>query len=308
MDTIRSLRCFVRAVELGSLSAVAREERTTQPTVSKLVAALERELGVRLLERSTTSLQPTPQGSLFYQRALGVLAEYQEAVAEARGQTDTPAGLIRVNAPAAFGQFRLNALLAAFLERYPQVDIELILDDRMVDLVKEGVDIALRQGGELPPDAVARLAGVSPRHLVAAPSYLRLRGQPRQPGELADFDYIRFAWLADGDMLTLRSGDRMESVATRGRYRVNHALAIRESLAAGGGIGLCPLWLVQDLLDSGALVRVLPEWEGQPQALHLLSPSRRYQPLRARLLLDHLAAHIAQLPGYANAQPPTRNP
>lgn len=300
MDTIRSLRCFVRAVELSSLSAVAREEGTTQPTVSKLMAALELELGVRLLERSTTSLTPTAEGSRFYQRALGVLAEYQEAVAEARGHTETPAGLIRVNAPAAFGQLRLNALLASFLEQYSEVDIELILDDRMVDLVKEGVDVALRQGRELPPDAVARLAGVSPRHLVAAPSYVQRRGEPRLPHELADFDYIRFAWLADGDMLTLHSGDQTESVATRGRFRVNHALAIRDSLAAGGGIGLCPLWLVQDLLDSGELVRVLSQWEGQPQALHLLSPSRRYQPLRARLLLDHLARQIAQLPGYAS--------
>jgi DNA-binding transcriptional LysR family regulator len=299
MDTIRSLRCFVRAIELGSLSAVAREEGTTQPTISKLMAALERELGVRLLERSTTSLQPTPQGSRFYQRALGVLAEYQEAVADARGQTDTPAGLIRVNAPSAFGQFRLNALLAPFLDKYPQVDIELILDDRMVDLVKEGVDIAVRQGRELPPDAVARLAGVSPRQLVAAPAYLRAHGEPAQPQDLARFEYIRFAWLADGDLLTLRRGDQVETIHTRGRYRVNNALAIRERLAAAGGVGLCPLWLVQDLLDSGALVRVLPEWRGQLQSLHLLSPSRRYQPLRARLLLDHLATEIARLPGYA---------
>ena len=299
MDTIRSLRCFVRAVELGSLSAVAREEGTGQPTVSKLMAALERELGVRLLERSTTSLQPTPQGSRFYQRALGVLAAYQEAVADARGQTGTPAGLVRVNAPSAFGQFRLNALLAPFMARYPQVEIELILDDRMVDLVKDGVDIAVRQGHELPPDAVARLAGTSPRQLVAAPEYLRAHGEPLQPQDLARFDYIRFAWLADGDLLTLHRGEQVESVHTRSRYRVNSALAIRESLAAGGGIGLCPLWLVQDLLGSGALVRVLPEWQGQPQPLHLLSPSRRYQPLRARLLLDHLAAGIADLPGYA---------
>lgn len=301
MDTIRSLRCFVRAVELGSLSAVAREEGTTQPTVSKLMAALERELGVRLLERSTTSLQPTPQGSRFYQRALGVLAEYQEAVAEARGQTETPAGLIRVNAPAAFGQFRLNALLAPFLARYPQVDIELILDDRMVDLVKEGVDIAVRQGRDLPPDAIARLVAVSPRQLVAAPSYLQAHGKPRQPQDLARFDYIRFAWLADGDVLTLHRGERTETVLTQGRYRVNNALAIRESLAAGGGIGLCPLWLVQDLLDSGALVRVLARWHGQSQPLHLLSPSRRYQPLRARLLLDYLSTQIALLPGYGAA-------
>jgi DNA-binding transcriptional LysR family regulator len=298
MDTIRSLRCFVRAVELGSLSAVAREEGSTQPTVSKLMAALERDLGVRLLERSTTSLQPTPQGSRFYQRAQGVLAEYQEAVAEARGQTETPAGLIRVNAPAAFGQFRLNALLAPFLAQYPQVDIELILDDRMVDLVKEGVDIAVRQGRDLPQDAVARLVAVSPRQLVAAPSYLQAHGKPRKPQDLARFDYIRFAWLADGDVLTLHKGDQTETVLTQGRYRVNNALAIRESLAAGGGIGLCPLWLVQDLLDSGELVRVLPSWHGQPQPVHLLSPSRRYQPIRARLLLDYLSTHIARLPGY----------
>jgi DNA-binding transcriptional LysR family regulator len=263
------------------------------------MAALERELGVRLLERSTTSLQPTPQGSRFYQRALGVLAAYQEAVADARGQTDTPAGLVRVNAPSAFGQFRLNALLAPFMARYPQVEIELILDDRMVDLVKDGVDIAVRQGHELPPDAVARLAGVSPRQLVAAPEYLRAHGEPLQPRDLARFDYIRFAWLADGDLLTLQRGEQVETVHTHGRYRVNSALAIRESLVAGGGIGLCPLWLVQDLLGSGTLVRVLPEWQGRPQPLHLLSPSRRYQPLRARLLLDHLAAEIAHLPGYA---------
>lgn len=298
MDTIRTLRCFVRAVELGSLSAVAREEGTSQPTISKLIATLERELGVRLLERSTTSLHATAQGSRFYQRALGVLAEYQEAVAEARGQTETPAGLIRINAPTAFGQFRLNALLAPFLSAHPQVDIELILDDRMVDLVKEGVDIALRQGRELPPDAVARLAGVSPRRLVASPAYLEQRATPQQPQDLTQHDYIRFAWLADGDLLTLHRGEQAETIATHGRYRVNNALAIRESLAAGGGIGLCPLWLVQDLLDSGALVTVLSAWHGQPQPLHLLSPSRRYQPLRARLLLDYLAARIPQLPGY----------
>ncbi len=298
MDTIRSLRCFVRAVELGSLSAVAREEGTTQPTISKLMAALERELGVRLIERSTTSLQATPQGMRFYQRALGVLAEYTEAVAEARGQTETPAGLIRINAPAAFGQFRLNALLAPFLAAHPKVDIELILDDRMVDLVKEGVDIALRQGHDLPPDAIARLAGISPRQLVAAPAYLKAHGTPRRPQDLSRHDYIRFAWLADGDMLTLHNGEQTETIQTKGRYRVNNALAIRESLATGGGIGLCPLWLVQDLLDKGKLVRLLPKWHGQPQPLHLLSPSRRYQPVRVRLLLDYLIQQIALLPGY----------
>ncbi|KQN75830.1 LysR family transcriptional regulator [Duganella sp. Leaf61] len=298
MDTMRSLRCFVRAVELGSLTAVAREQGTTQPTVSKLVAALERDLGVRLLERSTTSLHPTPDGLRFYQRALGVLAQYQEAVAEARGQTETASGLIRVNAPAAFGQFRLNALLASFMAAHPQVDIELILDDRMVDLVRDGVDIAVRQGTELPPDAVARAVGISSRQLVAAPAYLHARGSPQQLQDLANHDYIRFAWLAEGDTVTLHHGDEKVSLITHGRLCVNHALAIRDSLVAGGGIGLCPLWLVQDMLDSGALVRVLAPWEGAPQPMHLLSPTRRYQPVRARLLLDYLEQQIRDLPGF----------
>ncbi|MET0322993.1 MAG: substrate binding domain-containing protein [Duganella sp.] len=230
-----------------------------------------------------------------------MLAQYHEAVAEARGQTDTPAGLIRVNAPAAFGQFRLNALLAGFMAAYPQVDIELILDDRMVDLVRDGVDLAVRQGPELPPDAVARAVGVSARYLVAAPSYLQQRGAPLQPQDLAEHDYIRFAWLAGGDALTLQGEGRTVSVVTRGRLRVNHALAIRDSLVAGGGIGLCPRWLVQDVLDSGALVRVLPPWEGAPQPLRLLRPTRRYQPLRTRLLGDYLAQHIAALPGFTPA-------
>ncbi|AVR95460.1 LysR family transcriptional regulator [Pseudoduganella armeniaca] len=297
MDTMKSLQWYVRAVELGSLSAVAREAGTTQPTVSKVVAALERELGVRLLARTTASLAPTTQGQRFYERAKGVLAEYGAAVADARGDSASMQGPLRVNAPVALGQFRLNALVLAFLAEHPGIEVELILNDRMVDLVEEGVDVALRLGGALPPGAVARRVGASPRWLVAAPAYLERWPAPATPPELARHNYVRFAWLADGDDVTLSDGARTERVRTSSRYRVNHALAIRDSLAMGAGIGLCPAWLVHDLLADGQLRRVLPDWHGESQQLHLLYPERRYQPARARAFVEFIAARLAALPG-----------
>jgi DNA-binding transcriptional LysR family regulator len=301
MDSIRSMRTFVRAMELGSLSAAAREQQTTQPTVSKIVAALERELGVRLFERSTTKLTPTDEGSRFYERAKRVLDEFAEAVADVRGQTETPTGQLRINAPVGLGEMHLSALVLEFLALYPQINVELILNDRYVDLVEEGVDVALRLGGELPPNAIARKVAVSARHLVAAPSYLDGRPRLRQPQDLARHEYIRFAWLASGDQLTLQGPHGATTVAVHGRYRVNSSMAIRDALRNGAGLGIAPLWLVQDLIDSGALLRVLPKWAAPPLEVHLVYPSRRYQPLRAKAFLEFIARRLVQLPGLTAA-------
>ncbi len=298
MDTIRAMRYFVRGVELRSLTAVAREAGSQQPHVSKILGALEASLGVRLLERSTTGLSLTEPGQRFYARALLVLEEFDQAVAVAQGATEQAAGLLRVNAPVAFGQLRLNALVQQFLARYPQVQIELILNDHFVDLVEEGVDVALRLGSTLPPMAVARTLGASARVLVASPAYLAQRGAPAQPEHLAKHDYVRFAWAPRGDVIDLTAGTRKVSVHTAGRFRVNNAVAIRDSLAAGAGIGLCPVWLVEDLLASGTLVTVLPEWRGESQQLSLLMPSRRYRPLRTTLFIDFIASSVAAMPAF----------
>ncbi|WP_426344369.1 LysR family transcriptional regulator [Pseudoduganella sp. R-32] len=298
MDTLRSLECFVRAVELGSLSAVAREQHTTQSNISKVVAALEADLGVRLLERSTASLSPTVPGRRFYERARGVLEEYADAVADVRGETAAASGLLRINAPVALGQFCLNAYVQDFLRQYPAIEVELILNDRMADLVEEGVDIAVRLGSDLPPNVIARRIGASPRQLVAAPSYLKTHGTPQTPAQLGEHEYIRFAWLSSGDTLELSDGEQNVTVATHGRYRVNNALAIRDTLAAGGGIGLCPEWLVHDLLAQRKLRRVLRGWRGPAQELHLLYPSRRYLPHRVRLMLDYLQQRFAAQAGF----------
>lgn len=298
MDTLRSLQCFVRAVELGSLSAVAREQLTTQSNISKIVAALEDDLGVRLLERSTASLSPTMPGRRFYERARGLLEEYADAVADVRGETAAASGLLRINAPVALGQFCLNGYVQDFLQQYPGMEVELILNDRMVDLVEEGVDIAVRLGSDLPPNVIARRVGASPRLLVAAPAYLKAHGTPQTPAQLAEHDYIRFAWSSTGDKLELSDGEQRVTVATHGRYRVNNALAIRDTLAAGGGIGLCPEWLVHDLLAQRKLRPVLRGWQGQEQELNLLYPSRRYLPHRVRLMLDYLQQRFAAQAGF----------
>jgi len=298
MDTLRSLRCFVRAVELGSLSAVAREQHTTQSNVSKIIAALEDNLGVRLLERSTASLSPTMPGRRFYERARGILEEYGDAVADARGETAAASGLLRLNAPVALGQFCLNAYVQDFLRQYPGIEVELILNDRMVDLVEEGVDIAVRLGSDLPPHAIARRVGSSSRVLVAAPAYLKKHGNPQTPDQLASHEYTRFAWSSTGDKVELSDGAQSVSVVTQGRYRVNNALAIRDTLVAGGGIGLCPQWLVHDLLEQRKLRRVLRGWQGPTQELNLLYPSRRYLPHRVRLMLDYLQQRFAAQAGF----------
>lgn len=309
MDTLRAMRYFVRVVELGSISAVSREEATSQPNVSKVLRALEAQLGTRLVERSTAGLSPTDQGMRFYRRAKGVLDEYREALDEARGLTERPAGLLRINAPVAFGQLRLNGIVQRFMSAWPEIEVELILEDRYVDLVEDGVDVALRLGRHLPPDAIARRIAASQRRLYASPAYLERHGIPAAPDALAAHAFIRFAWTRDGGMLQLERGGESVQVAAGGRYRINNAMAIRDAMTGGAGIGLCPEWLVDDLLAGGQLVPVLGEWSAGAQELFLLFPSRRYQPLRARLFAEQLAAEVATLPGFlVTASPPLPSP
>jgi DNA-binding transcriptional LysR family regulator len=165
--------------------------------------------------------------------------------------------------------------------------------------VEEGVDVAVRLGGDLPQDMVARKVAVSARLLVAAPAYLARHVPPRTPQQLAQHDYVRFAWLAAGDVITLYDGSRSVAVTVKSRYRVNHALAIRDSLVQGGGIGLCPAWLVGDLLEAGTLQPVLPGWHGAPQDVHLLAG--RHRSARARAFIDFLGTRLPALPGFRGA-------
>ncbi|MDW9232246.1 lysR substrate binding domain protein [Burkholderia cepacia] len=308
MESLRSMRVFVRAIELGNFSAVAREEGTGQPTISKIVAAFEKELGVRLLERSTTSLAPTDEGRRFYDRCKRVIDEYASAVAEVRGQTVRPVGKLVVNAPLGLGELRLNALVLEFLAAWPEIEVELQLTDRVIDLVEEGVDVAIRLGHLLPPDAVARPIASSPRLLVATPKYVAQAPRLRRPEDLARHAYVGYARADIGNELAFVRGDEQVAVPVRGRYRVNSSMALRECFLAGNAVGSGPAWLVQDLIDSGQLVRLLPKWDMvPPHALHLVYASRRYLPLRTRTFLQFMEQRIPGLPGFHATTAATAN-
>lgn len=299
MDTLKAIRTFVRAVDLGSLSAVARELDSTQPNVSKVVAALERDIGARLFVRSARGLEATDEGKRFYERVQRVLEDYEEAVAEARATLARPSGTLRFNAPLALGELRLNALMLEFLRLYPDIRVEMILNDRLVDLTEEGIDMALRQSDTLPPNVVAREIAVSDRYLSCSPAYLKGRPAIRRPQDLSGQEYLEFAWAATPGSITLMNSSSKVKVKVDGRYRVNSSMAIRESLLAGAGVGLAPAWLVEDLVHAGRLVRVLPRYQGLVQRTYLLYPSRRHLPARTRALLDFLTLRLPQIAGFA---------
>jgi len=292
------MRLFTRTIELGSFSAVARAEQVTQPTVSKVIAALEKSLGVRLVERTTTSLTPTEEGRRFYQRCKQLVEEYVDAVADVRGQARQLAGALFVNAPLGLGELRLNTLVLEFLAGHPRIELELILNDRSIDLVEEGVDVAIRLGSRLPPNVIARHVASSRRVLVASPDYIKRAPRIRRPEDLTAHQYIRFARPGAGSVLEFATGAEKVAVATSGRYRVNSSLALRQCFLEGIGVGSAPAWLVQDLIDKGELIRLLPKWRQTPQPVYLVYPSRRYQPLRTRVFLEFMTKRITTLPGF----------
>lgn len=303
MDTLRALTALARSVELGSLSAAARAMGTTQPTVSKLLAALERSLGARLLQRGTTRLALTEEGLRFHLRAQRLLEDYDEALVELQTQTGKPRGLLRLSAPRALGERRVNGWMLDFLTRHPEIELELLLDDRFVDPLEGRIDVSLRLGGPLPPNLVARDLGRWPRWLVAAPAYLRAHGRPRLPQDLLRHQYLRYA-AGDGEEgLSLRDqrNGRALDLPLRSRYRLNSAVAMLDCVLQGAGLSLQPAWMVAELVKGGQLQRVLPHFCGPAQHAHLLYAPRRQQPLRVGLLVDLLSERMTALPGRESA-------
>lgn len=290
MDRLKAMGAFVRAVELGSLSAVAREMATTQPTVSKLVAWLEREVGARLLERSSQRVLPTGEGARLLVAAKRLLEDYDEALAEVATGVREPRGLVRLSAPVALGELRLSGVVLELLATLPQLEVELLLEDRFVDPVEERIDLTIRIGGVLPADLVARQLAVWPRYLVASPDYLRRKGRPRRPQDLAGHDYLRYA--SRDEAIHLHGRDGSIVVELGSRYRVNSAIALLDAARSGAGIALQPCWMVDEALRQGTLVRVLPQWTGPAQTAHIVHAPRRRLPMRVQAVMDHVVGAV----------------
>lgn len=288
----RSVETFVRAVELGSFSALARAWNVKPSSISRRIAALEEELGVRLLARTTRKLSPTEAGQRLYERARASLNELDEALRAAAEMTEVPRGRLRASAPIAFGQRFLAPLLGAFHAAHPEVELELGLHDRYVDLVGEGWDIAIRAGHVRDEGLVARRLAPNDRVLVASPRYLDARGRPSSPQDLAEHAALRFRYVDSDDRWWFRSGDDTERVAVAGPIASNSGELLIAAAEAGLGITLVPRWLAFAALSAGRVEAVLPDWEVTAtdfdSQLSLLYPSRRLLPAKVRTFVRFL--------------------
>ena len=302
--TLERMRSFVRVAERGNLSAVARELGVGQSTVTRHLRELEDAVGVPLLSRTTRRVTMTEEGARYYRHCVQILRQVDLAGEEARSTRGAAAGTVRISCTAAFGVLHVSRFVFAFQDRHPDILVDLSLTDERIDLVQEGVDIALRLGPLGDSSMKLKALGQSRRMLVAAPGYLAERGRPARPQDLADHEGVRMSNIAGSDLLVLhgqRGGRHV--VPFGGRLRVDHGLAAREALVAGRGIAPAHLWLVGDLLAANKLEVVLPEFSPPSVPLNMLIVPERLGIARVRLLVDFLSARIAQTPGIKKRAP-----
>ncbi|MFO1312514.1 MAG: LysR family transcriptional regulator [Burkholderiales bacterium] len=286
MDRLVAMQTFVRVVETGSFSAVAREHQTTQSAVSKQVAALERVLGARLLARTTRSLALTEEGERYFEQARRLVAEIAEAESTVRRSGQQLSGWLRVAASVGFGRLKLMPMVQSFLAAHPQVRLDLKLDDGLIDLVEQGIDVAVRIGELADSGLVARRVGSTRRVLVAHRRYLRSLRKglrpPKRPEDLAEHDCIVYTGLSTLNLWNFTAGagapepvGTMRSVRVHGQLQSNSSEAARSAVLAGMGIAYLPTWLIEEPLASGELQVLLPDWPAPPLPIHLVSPPER---------------------------------
>lgn len=280
MDRYQAMATFVRVVETGSFSAAARQLNVGQPAVSKTVAQLEARLQVSLLTRSTHRLTPTEAGTRFYERAKAAIQEADEAELAARGAGAGLSGCLRVSAATTFARLYILPLLPRFLEKHPDLEIDIILDDRVIDLIAEGIDVSLRMGALPDSSAVARKLATGGRSVFATPGYLARAGEPQSPADLAAHETIIYSQLADAWSFT-RNGTET-SVTVRGRVRVNAAEGLRAAVLADLGLTVGSDWMFGPELASGAVRRVLEDWSLPPIDLWAVFPAGRMASAKAR--------------------------
>ncbi|MBR0552241.1 LysR family transcriptional regulator [Stakelama marina] len=284
---------FARVVEHRSFSGAAEAIGMSKATVSKAISRLEKRLGVTLFHRTSRRLTLTESGNALAERAQRILAEGECAEEVARDSVTRLAGPVRIAAPMRFGVARVAPLIADFIADHPEVTIDLHFSDAKIDIVGEGIDIALRIA-DLPDSSLRarRLAGVT-IHTVAAPSYLERRGRPRHPAELSDHACFGYTNVPSPNVWHYRGRDGSEiSVRPDGPLCTNAGEAMLPALRAGLGIARLPDFIVDTELEQGRLEAVLTEWSSPPVALHLLTPPGSLRPARVEAVIDFLVQHL----------------
>ncbi|MDB6142637.1 MAG: LysR family transcriptional regulator [Pseudomonas sp.] len=287
---------FVRVVERGSFTAVAQELQTTQPTISKVIRALETDLGGKLIARSTRQLSLTDEGMRYYEQCRGILAAVDAAQHSFQSGRENVAGLLRVGSSVSFGRLQIASRLADFLQRYPQVQIDLQLSDQNQDLVTEGLDVSFRIGDISDSGLIARHVGMTQRITVATPDYLTRHGTPETPEALSQHNCLLFNLLATHNQWRYEKDQKAHSVRISGNAQSNSSEAIREMVLAGLGIAMSPVWLFSDDIKAGRVVAILQAYTPQPLPVYALSPANRRQSARVRALVDYMVEALAGAP------------
>jgi DNA-binding transcriptional LysR family regulator len=286
-------RAFAAVVEAKSFTHAATRLGAPKSAISRRVSQLEDTLGVRLLVRTTRSLRLTEGGAAYYERVRRVLEAFGDANDEARAQQEEPRGTVRLTAPADFAARALPGLLGRFLAGHPGVRVELVLTARRVDLVSEGLDIAIRFGRLADSTLVARRIAMGAAPVVASPGYLARKGTPRRVADLTEHELLRFTGRDAGGVWTLDGPRGAETVPADGTLAADDMSFVREAALHGLGMAILPPFLVADDLREGRLVRVLPKYSGLAGDCHIVYPSARLLPRRVSALVDFLAVEVA---------------
>jgi DNA-binding transcriptional LysR family regulator len=285
---------FTKVVQAGSFVGASRELAMPKSTVSRKVSELEERLGARLLQRTTRKLALTDVGRTYFDHATRVVAELEEAERAVTRMQETPRGLLRVTIPLNFGF--LAPIVATFMRRYPELQLELIGTDRTVDLVEEGFEVAIRAGQLGDSSLIARSLGTLTSYLVASPDFLRRQGTPKGPEQLTRFECIVFGAGADRNTWKLIRAGKTTAVALRPRLIVNDFELLGEAARSGLGIAMLPLFRCIDDLRSKRLRRILPEWCAREIPIHAVYPSTRQLSPKVKAFLDHLREHMTPPP------------
>jgi DNA-binding transcriptional LysR family regulator len=294
MDRVTAVQLFIRVVETGSFSKAAGELGITQPTATKAVAAMEQRLGARLLHRSTRGVTPTEVGALYYDKCKLIAREIDAADNLATLLQSQVGGTLRISTSVAFGRRVLVPLALRFMREQPDIHIDLSFDDRYVNLVEQGVDVALRMGRLADSALGARYLGTNPWLTAAAPSYLAARGTPRVPGDLAQHDCLVYSSVQGDDRWSLTTPAGAElAVPVKGPLRSNNLSAVLAAARAGLGLAVLPWYVARESVADGSVVQVLADHGLPAQEVHAVFPSPKFVPSKVTSFIAFLQQALA---------------
>jgi DNA-binding transcriptional LysR family regulator len=289
MDTLNSFAVFTKVVETGGFSSAARELNMSKSAVSKHISKLEEHLGVRLLNRTTRKLSPTEVGTTFYERARRVVEDVEETELAVSALHTEPRGTLRLNVPMSFGFLHVAPLLADFTARYPNINIDMALNDRVVDLLDEGFDVAIRIARLPDSSLIARKLAPFRRAICASPSYWKEHGKPQHPKDLKNHNCLIYSYMSSDDEWSFKDAKGTLSVKISGNIRANNGDALRATALEGAGVLLIPTFIVNDDLQNGSLQAVLADFDETDLAIYAVYPHNRYLSAKVRAFVDFLA-------------------